>query len=163
MTMRPFQTASAFMSPVKIAVGAEVFPARFCCDAAPESCRRLKALLPYRGEVIHARWSGEAIWSPLAAVWPAGLVLPPENRTSHPGPGEVLLYAGAQSEPELLFVYGNSRFASQAGPLEGNPVLVIDDDLERLAAVGREVLRRGALMLRIALSEPALQIHCEET
>lgn len=105
--------------------------------------------MPYTGEVIHARWSGEAIWSPLSSVWPQGSVLPLESPTFAPSPGEILLFAGEQSEPELLIAYGPTRFACQAGPLTGNLVLTIDDRLPRLAELGREILWRGALRMRI--------------
>lgn len=123
----------------------ERFPARLLCDPASASCTYLMALLPYSGSVIHARWSGEAMWSSLASVAPAGLILPAENPGYLPEPGVILLYAGASSEPELLIPYGASRFACKAGPLEGNPVLLIEHGLGRIAEIGREVLWRGAM------------------
>jgi hypothetical protein len=113
------------------------------------SCARLEALLPYAGKILHACWSGEACWAPLAPVWSSGSVLPPENATANPAPGEVLLFAGELSEPELLFPYGACHFASRAGPLVGNPVLSIEGDHGRLAEVGREMLWSGAMDLRI--------------
>jgi len=109
------------------------------------------ALLPYAGKVIHARWSGEALWSPLAAVMPSDLIMPRENPRGEPKPGELLLYAGARSEPEILIVYGTSRFACKAGPLEGNPVLTLEDGLDRFERLGREVLWKGAMELHIEL------------
>jgi Protein of unknown function (DUF3830) len=86
---------------------------------APRSCARLEGLMPYQGQLVHARWSGESCWSPMAAVWPSGPPLPPENATAYPSPGQVLLFGGALSEPELLVPYGSSCFASKAGPLAG--------------------------------------------
>jgi hypothetical protein len=106
-------------------------------------------MLPFRGGVIHARYSGEAIWSPLSTVWPNALTLEREHATGHPGPGEVLLFADRRSEPELLIPYGATRFASKAGPLEGNPVLLIQEDLPQLVECGREILMHGAMELRI--------------
>jgi len=103
--------------------------------------------MPYRGYVIHARWSGEALWSPLAAVWPPGAFLLPENATGNPQPGDILLFAGQKSEPELLIAYGACRFASRAGPLQGNPVLTIDDRLAQLVEQGHKILWRGAMDL----------------
>lgn len=143
---------SAALPALSVNIGAERFAARLRRDLAPCSCECLLGLLPYSGQVIHARWSGEALWSPLAAALPAGLVLPRENAKGHPVPGEILLYAGERSEPELLVVYGSSRFACEAGALEGNPVLIIHDRLERIAEVGRRVLWNGALPLRIEVS-----------
>lgn len=118
-------------------------------DLAPHSCERLLSMLPYQGVVIHARWSGEALWSPLGAAWPAGQHLPREHATNEPKAGNVLLYAGELSEPELLIPYGTTRFASKAGLLEGNPVLTIDDPLSVLPELGRRVLWNGKAKIRI--------------
>lgn len=107
------------------------------------------SMLPYHGTVIHARWSGEALWSPLSAVWPAGERLPREHATCEPKAGDILLYAGDLSEPELLIPYGTARFSSKAGLLEGNPVLRIDDPLPVLGELGRCVLWTGAMRFRI--------------
>jgi hypothetical protein len=131
-------------------IGAERFHARLQHDLAPHSCARLLDLLPYRGQLIHARWSGEACWSPLGVVWPASSLLQPENATSEPALGQILLFGGGTSEPELLITYGPCRFACKAGPLAGNPVLTIDDDqLARLAEVGHSILWSGAKPLHI--------------
>jgi hypothetical protein len=135
-----------------ITLGTETFAARLRRDLAPRSCDCLMALLPYSGKVIHARWSGEAVWSPLAGAWPADLMLPRENPNRHPAPGEILLFAGEQSEPELLIVYGTSRFACKAGPLEGNPVLTLEDRLDRLTQLGHQILWDGAMTLRIEVT-----------
>ncbi|GAA0707205.1 hypothetical protein GCM10009105_05800 [Dokdonella soli] len=74
-----------------------------------------------------------------------------ENATSHPRPGQLLLYAGRQSEPEILVAYGETRFASKFGPLFGNPVLTILERLDELARIGRSILETGASTLRIEL------------
>jgi hypothetical protein len=132
--------APTMLPPVQIAIGAGIFPAHLRHDVAPQSCARLETLLPYHGKLVHARWSGESCWSPLAAAWPRGSLLPPENASAYPAPGQVLLYAGELSEPELLIAYGPSRFASKAGPLAGNPVLTIEGRLAQLAEVGNEIL-----------------------
>lgn len=135
---------------VRMTIAGESFHAQLQHHVAPQSCARLLDLLPYRGELIHARWSGEACWSPLSAVWPASLSLAPENAIADPAPGQILLFGGDSSEPELLIPYGPCRFACKAGPLAGNPVLKIDDDqLARLAEVGRGVLWTGAKALHI--------------
>jgi len=138
---------------VRMIIGGEVFQARFRCDLAPRSCEFLARLLPYHGELLHAQWSGQSCWSPLASCWPHGERLAPENASAYPSPGEVLLFGGDLSEPELLIAYGPSRFASKAGPLAGNPVLTIEDRLARLAELGHRILRRGAVELRIEYQE----------
>ena len=134
---------------LELEIGAARFSATLRRDLAPHSCDRLVSLLPYRGTVVHARWSGEALWSPLAEAWPAGHCLAPESATCEPRAAEVLLYAGGLSEPELLIPYGTARFASKAGPLRGNPVLTIDDPLATLTGLGRGVLWQGAAILQI--------------
>lgn len=134
---------------ITLTVADEVFDAILRTDVAPLSCGVLRDMMPLRGEVIHARWSGESIWSPLSGIWPAGLRLPAEGQTHCPRPGEVLLFGGEISEPELLICYGPTRFASVAGPLAGNRVLTICDRLERLVELGHKTLRRGALRLRL--------------
>ena len=63
------------------------------------------------------RWSGESAWIPLGEL-DIGLAAP-ENHTSHPAPGEVLLYPGGLSETEILFPYGGvrcSRASSASSP-----------------------------------------------
>ena len=137
------------MSALHISIGGRRFAAPLRWDLAPQSCMRLTQMLPFRGHVIHARWSGEAIWSPLSTVWPNTAILEPEHAKGHPEPGEVLLFVDRRSEPELLVAYGMTRFASKAGPLEGNPVLLIEDDLPQLVERGREILMHGAMELRI--------------
>jgi hypothetical protein len=134
---------------IRVVIGAATWSARLRRDLAPMSCARLEGLLPYRGRLIQARWSGEACWAPLGAAWPAGVALGPESATSEPAPGQILLYAGPVSEPELLFPYGPCRFACVAGPLAGNPVLSLDDPSSRLAEAGADILWKGAAELRI--------------
>ena len=63
------------------------------------------------------------------------------------------MFAGEQSEPELLIAYGACRFACKSGALAGNPVLTIDDGLAQLAALGLRVLWRGATVLTIRLTD----------
>lgn len=133
-------------------IGSEPFTARLRRDLAPQACGCLLELLPYAGKLIHARWSGEALWAPLAPALPAARRLLAEHPIAHPAPGEVLLYAGGPSEPELYFPYGPNGFACKFGPLQGEPVLRIEGRLERLAALGHEALWKGAQELHIEVS-----------
>ena len=129
------------MSDVRITSGPFVFSARLERDAAPRSCERFLAMLPYRERIIHVRWSGEACWIPLGAL---DLGLGPENATSYPAPGQILLYPGGISETEILIGYGAVRFASKAGQLAGNHFLTITDGLDRLRPLGELTLWQGA-------------------
>ncbi len=129
------------MADIAIDIGTETFLARFEDAAAPQSCARFRTLLPYQDSIIHVRWSGEACWIPMGS---RDLGLGYENATSYPAPGQVIIHPGGVSETEILLAYGPTRFASKAGQLAGNHVLTIGADLERLAAVCRDVLWKGA-------------------
>ena len=102
---------------IEIVAGDLRFVARLETEGAPKSCAAFRKLLPLKGKLIQARWSGEAGWIPLGDL---DLDLGYENHTSHPAPGHLLLYPGGVSETEILFPYGSTMFASKAGQLAGN-------------------------------------------
>ena len=129
------------MSMVHIMAGPFEFTARFEEESAPRTCAAFKALLPFRNKIIQARWSGEAAWIPLGDL---RVDVGFENHTSHPAPGEILLYPGGYSETEILFPYGATMFASKLGQLAGNHFLTVVEGRARLRALGRLVLWEGA-------------------
>ncbi len=129
------------MTDLTITAGPFTFKARFEDELAPKTCARFRALLPYREQVIHVRWSGEACWIPLGDL---DLQLGYENHTSFPAPGQIILYPGGISETEILLAYGGVRFASKVGQLAGNHFLTITAGLENLVALGKMTLRHGA-------------------
>lgn len=135
------------MRHLSIDVGAYRFVARLEEDAAPRTCAAFLALLPFTNQVIHSRWSGEAVWVPLGD-FDTGLGF--ENHTSHPSRGDILLYPGDFSETEILFAYGSSQFASKMGQLAGNHFLTVVDGAEQLMDMGRTVLWKGAQEIRFA-------------
>jgi Protein of unknown function (DUF3830) len=137
------------MSDVVITLGSHRLAARFESVAAPATCAAFTRLLPFTSQVIHVRWSGEAVWAPLGDL---SIGVTPENATSYPHPGEVLWYPGGVSETELLIAYGRTHFASKAGSLAGNHFLTITDGLDQLPEVGTHVLWHGALPITIALA-----------
>jgi hypothetical protein len=137
---------------IGVSLGRVAFAAVLEVNQAHASCRALMQLLPYRGTALHARWSGEAVWSPLKAAWPTKLTLPEEGATGNPWPGQLLLYTGVHSEPEILLAYGVTRFGANSGPLRGNPILTIVERLDELARVGRSILQSGASTLCIHTS-----------
>ena len=130
------------MSDLKITAGAFEFRARWEREAAPDTCAAFEQLLPFRNKIIHVRWSGESAWIPLGDL-ETGLGF--ENHTSHPAPGEILLYPGGYSETEVLFPYGGTCFASIVGQLAGNHFLTVVEGKERLRPLGEHVLWHGAL------------------
>ncbi len=129
------------MTDIGITAGPYRFAARLEETLAPRTCARFAAMLPYRERLIHVRWSGEACWIPLGS---RDLGLGPENATSYPAPGQVLLYPGGVSETEILIAYGAARFASKAGQLAGNHFLTIVEGLDQLRPLGELTLWQGA-------------------
>ena len=132
---------------LRITVGDFEFGARLEEEKAPNTVAALRRLLPLQSKLVQARWSGEAAWVPLG--WELELGIGPENATSYPGPGELLLYPGGLSEVEILFPYGATLFASKMGQLAGNHFATIETGRERLPELGNAVLWDGALELRI--------------
>ena len=126
---------------VEIKVGNLRFVARLETEAAPKSCHAFQNMLPLEAQLIQARWSGEAAWIPFGEL---DLGLGYENATSHPGPGQLLLYPGGLSETEILFPYGATLFGSKMGQLAGNHFATIYEGNERLKDLGELVLWRGA-------------------
>lgn len=137
------------MQGLSIRVGDLHFSARWEA-AAPRTADAVRRLLPMRSKLIHVRWSGEATWIPLGDL---RVGVGYENHTSHPAPGQVLIYTGDLSECELLMPYGGCDFASKVGPLAANHFATIapdEDWADRLREVGRRCLWEGAQDIEIA-------------
>ncbi len=132
---------------LEIAVGDVRLRARLEEEAAPRTVEAFRRLLPLESRIIHARWSGEAAWIPFGDL---DVGIGPENATSYPAPGELLLYPGGVSETELLFPYGHTCFASKAGQLAGNHFATIVEGAGDLAELGRLVVWEGAQQARFS-------------
>jgi len=130
------------LTTLAITAGPFEFGARLEEERAPLTCAAFQRLLPFRQKVIHVRWSGESTWIPLGDF---DVGVGPENQTSHPAPGQVLLYPGGLSETEILLPYGGCLFASIVGQLAGNHFLTITEGLDQLRPLGEHVLWKGAL------------------
>ena len=129
------------MSDLLVTAGPYRLKARLETDKAPLTCAAFLALLPLQQSLLHVRWSGESTWVPLGSL---SVPVPPENATTYPLPGEVLLYPGGVSETEILIPYGRTQFGSKAGLLAGNHFLTIVSGREHLADLGRLTLWEGA-------------------
>jgi Protein of unknown function (DUF3830) len=133
---------------IEIEVGKFRFIGRLECELAPLTCLFVKSMLPLNSSVLHCRWSGESVWMPFEE--PA-VPLPFENHTSHPHPGQLLIYAHGFSEPEILMPYGSCAFNSKVGQLAGNHFLTLESGMGDLAEVGRQVLWHGAKVVSFKL------------
>ena len=129
------------MTILKITAGGHVFRARMEEERAPRTCEAFRRVLPWKNQIIHVRWSGESCWIPLGEM---DFGLEHENATSHPAPGEILLYPGGLSETEILFPYGGTSFSSIVGQLAGNHFLTVVEGNEQLRTLGVHCLWHGA-------------------
>lgn len=123
--------------------------------AAPRTVESVRDMLPIESRLIHCRWSGESTWIPFGDL---DIGVGFENHTSHPAPGQLLIYSGAISECEILFPYGACMFSSKLGQLAGNHFATLEPDpgwADRLREVGRRTLWQGAQPISIrALGAP---------
>lgn len=136
------------MPNLTIRVGDLNFTAGWEADA-PRTVEAVRRLLPMRSQLIHCRWSGEGTWIPLGDLQTR---VGYEHHTSHPAPGELLIYTGDLSECEILIPYGACAFSSKLGQLAGNHFATFDVDdgwRDRLREVGRRALRDGAQPIEI--------------
>jgi hypothetical protein len=133
------------VSHIRITAAGRELVARLEEEYAPATCAYFRSLLPWEQRIIHVRWSGESMWIPLGDT---DTGLPAENQTSHPAPGQVLLYPGGASETELLFPYGGTMFASIVGQLAGNHFLTVEQGHEHLRPLGERCLWEGAQPVR---------------
>src|SRR5436309_13484241 len=133
------------MSRLKITAGPYTFDARLETEAAPKTCAAFLKHMPFKSQVVHVRWSGEAVWLPLGDLdFGVGY----ENHTSYPAPGQIILYPGGISETEILLAYGGVHFASKMGQLAGNHFITLTSNLDRLPELGKTVLWKGAQKVR---------------
>jgi hypothetical protein len=126
---------------LRITAGEFTFVARLEEEQAPQTVASFRRLLPLESSLIHVRWSGESMWVPFGEL---DVGVGPENATSYPNPGEILLYPGGVSETELLLAYGHVAFASKAGPLAGNHFATVFESVEDLRELGLRCLWKGA-------------------
>jgi hypothetical protein len=142
---------------IRLSVGDLLFLARLERERAPATVAALLRILPLSGSLLQARWSGEAAWMPLGSL---DLGVGAENDSQRPAPGHILLYPRGISETEILIPYGETVFASKAGPLRGNHVMTIVGGDGLLAELGRRVVWSGAQPIRLeevplSASDPA--------
>jgi len=138
------------MTNLKITAGPYEFDARLERERAPLTCAAFAKSLPFVTEVMHVKWSGECVWSPLGDM---DFGVGHENPTSYPSPGQFILYPGGISETEIMLAYGAAHFMSKVGPLAGNHFITITSGAENLEALGDLTMRKGAQKICFELAE----------
>ena len=138
------------MGTLHISAGDLHFTGRWV-DGSVDTIAAIRKMLPLRTRLIHVRWSGEGCWVPLDDIH---LDIPPENATSHPAPGELIVYPGGLSECEILLAYGSVDFSSKVGQLAGNHFATLTTGLDQLRELGRRCLWEGAQELVIEEVDP---------
>lgn len=124
------------------------FKARFEDEGSPKTSASFRKEMPFSSRVVHVRWSGEAMWIPLADKdFQVGY----EDATSYPSPGQIILYPKGISETEILIAYGSVQFASKAGVLAGNHFATITSDLDQLRKIGESALWEGSKAINFCL------------
>ena len=136
-----------------IHAGPFTFRAHLEEERAPKTAAAVRSMLPFRSKLVHCKWSGESTWVPMGDTkvgGPGGLAF--ENHTSHPAPGQLLIYPGGISETEILFPYGAADFSSKVGQLAGNHFATVIEGNDKLAEIGRLTLWEGAQDFTIELA-----------
>ncbi|MGB0907021.1 MAG: DUF3830 family protein [Maricaulaceae bacterium] len=123
-----------------ITIDGHDFEAVFEDSKSPKTCAAFRQAMPFVGNIVHVRWSGEGVWIPLGDK---DFAVGYEDATSYPAPGQILLYPKGKSETEILIAYGSVQFASKAGTLAGNHFATITSDLEKLREIGVSTLWEG--------------------
>ncbi|WP_159587144.1 DUF3830 family protein [Chelativorans xinjiangense] len=129
------------MSKLIVTAGPYRFDARFEAEDAPKTVAAFRKAMPFAGQIVHVRWSGEGIWIPLGE---RDFGVGYENHTSHPAPGQIILYPGGISETEILLAYGGVDFSSKMGQLAGNHFITLTSGQDKLRELGTMVLWKGA-------------------
>ena len=129
---------------VKLRVGDIAIAGVMEHERSPQSCALFLEKLPYYGDLLHVRWSGEGVYMPFREPGLSELDQRGERRIHHPTPGEVILYPGPESPGEVLISYGGVAFASAYGSLAGAHIITLECDREVLEELGRRALWDGA-------------------
>jgi hypothetical protein len=139
--------------------------ARLLDDEAPRTCAALWDALPQSGDIFHAKYARNELYTfvPPFAPEPIGL----ENPTITPIPGDLVYFefakgilpsavygysdeegtAGADSVIDLALFYGRNNLLinGDIGWVPGNVFGTITEGLDELAAAGNDVWRAGAV------------------
>ena len=139
--------------------------ARLLDEDAPRTSEAVWASLPLGGDIFHAKYARNELYTFVPPFAPAPIGL--ENPTITPIPGDLVYFefgagmlpagsygygddegaAGAESVIDLALFYGRNNLLinGDVGWVPGNVFGTIVEGLDELAAAGNDVWRRGAV------------------
>ncbi|HEX6238624.1 MAG TPA: DUF3830 family protein [Acidimicrobiales bacterium] len=139
--------------------------ARLLDDEAPRTCDAVWSALPAGGDVYHAKYARNELYTFVAPV--SDELIGPENPTITPIPGDVVYFEfgsgmlpsgaygygadeGAAGRPrvvDLAVFYGRNNLLlnGDLGFVPGNVFATISEGLDALAAAGNDIWRAGAI------------------
>ena len=123
---------------LQVKIGDSVFEATFLEKLAPVTCATILKHLPYEGEGLPVRWSGEAIY----VNWNMGEKLAKENETIYGSAGDIAWQV--VDNDEFFVANGPAQYRWKSGPLLSNLFARITDNLEELDRVCNEIRQKGA-------------------
>lgn len=139
--------------------------ARLLDDDAPRTCAAVWDALPLGGDIFHAKYARNELYTFVAPFAPEPIGL--ENPTITPIPGDLVYFefgagmlpagsygygddegaAGADSVIDLALFYGRNNLLinGDVGWVPGNVFGTVVEGLDQLAEAGNDVWRRGAV------------------
>ena len=140
------------MKKVKLTSGDFTFIARLEEEKSPETCKWLLSKLPWKIDMVHVSWSGNACF---AILEDQAHSVPFEEPIRIPSKGEIIVYPGnlpnIQMSGEFFMAWGTCSIACQNGNLMGNLVLTIIEGNEKLEEYGTLVHFSGAQPMVVEL------------
>ncbi len=112
---------------------------------APNICREFLKILPLKGHLIHAAWSGEVIRQLESFELP---VTKPENATYYCAPGDVCYTLGHK---EFTIMYGDNNCRMPYGNVQENVFAVIKNKMRKFQEVCQLIRLTGAKDYEIRL------------
>lgn len=118
-------------------------------DVAPKTCQAVWDVLPFSGQVLHAKWCGNEIWTRM----PRLRAYEPENATIFPKPGDIFVFRVGPDMYDLAIFYGTSWCFGPSGFFPGNRFATISENLDEFARGCDKVLREGSKKIVIEKAE----------
>lgn len=119
---------------------------QYYLEEAPLTVKAFRDHLPFSLELLHARFSGNEIWSPTAPA----LDVIQENATIYTRPGEVVI--GPISPKRVKTAGCMGIYYGEGKGLDACNVFarIVDEDAELLRQVGEEIWREGGRTIRFS-------------